>query len=378
MPRAVAAACLATTLVVLLHGCLDVAELETPTADAGPDADTGSPDVVPVPIEILGAVPPERPAGVPAPSGKGALRWFAARRIFAGTVDTQTGKSSPTGWTKIGHDVDGECTSPEQSQSNSSATCKRPAGSGADTLVDGDDCRDNAYGRMLATATQTLNSDWESKYQGETYNGRSTLVLRLADLDAGPDDPFVPGAVYLSADTQWTPSWDGNDDVQIQSLTVNGKSIADPPVMAFPKGYLKDHVWVSGERGTSVGPYPILVIEEVLLSSVQGTLLVAKLDAKHERILGSTMSGVAERAKIVSEWSPYLMDAFGCVPALIDLLEDKLLLPAMDIAPGPTFVSPADDCDCLSIGSSYEWMPIRAPTAVVEVKPPFASCDGGT
>lgn len=377
MPRPWAAACTATSLFVLGHGCLDVADLEIAAKDAGSDAGSG-PDVVSVPLETLDAVPPERPSGPAVPSGKGALRWFAARRIYAGTVDTKTGKSSPDAWRTIGHDIDGECTTLEQSKNGTSGTCNRPQGSGSDSLLDGADCRDNAYGRMLANATATLNSDWEAKYQGETFNGRATLVLRLSDLDAGPDDPFVPGAIYLSTDTEWTPKWDGNDAVKIQSVTVNGKSIADPPLMAFPKGYLKGHVWVSGERGSGVGPYPILVIEDVLLSSVQGTLLVAKLDPKHERVLGSTMSGVAVRTKIIDEWSPYLMDAVGCVPALLEILKDKLLLPAMDIGPAPSFVSPGADCECLSIGNAYEWLPIRAPTEVVDVKPPFASCDGGT
>src|SRR5262245_47553327 len=69
--------------------------------------------------------PPSRPSG-PATPGGGPTRWFAVRTIFLGTYDPDTKQKSLEAWKKIGHDIDGECTTPEISKSNSSATCKKP------------------------------------------------------------------------------------------------------------------------------------------------------------------------------------------------------------------------------------------------------------
>src|SRR5215216_1887071 len=78
--------------------------------------------------------PPPRPPGSPVASGKGATRWFAARRIFLGTVDPDTQQKEISAWKRIGHDIDGECTTAEISNSDTSASCKKPDNAATDSL----------------------------------------------------------------------------------------------------------------------------------------------------------------------------------------------------------------------------------------------------
>jgi hypothetical protein len=375
-----------TATVVVFQGCLGLAEVET-TSDGGADAsvdakadapsdgpeDAGSP-----PLQITTATLPPRPAGAPTPSNAGVMRWFAARRVFAGTLDPSTGQKDPNAWRKIGHDIDGECTTAQMSQDDTSATCKRPQGAAAESLADAEECRDNAYGRILSQGTQTLASNWELQFHADLLNGHETLLLRLSDLDPGADDPFVPGAVYMSAKHDTAPKWDGSDVFQVQAATVTGPSLSDPPVMAFPKGYLAGNVWVSGERSGTTGKFPVLLIQDLLLSSFKDPVLVAALSPAHDRVLGSAMSAVADSVVISNEWSPYLLKAVGCVQYVVDALMSQFLLPSLDLGSDPpTYQTPGDVCSALSIGAAYEWVPIKAPSEVVDTGGAFTPCDGG-
>jgi len=382
MRRAASVSLVAVTAVVCAHACLDVAKLET-EADAGADAATDAGADAPVDasgpgVELLSPSIPQRPAGNATPSGKGAMRWFAARRIFAGTVDPETLTADANGWRRIGLDVDGECTTAQQSEADTSSICLRPQGASSDTLTDADECRDNAFGRILSSGTQTLASGWEADYHAAVANGFPTMLLRLSDLDVGSDDPYVPGAVFVTAETDSTPAWDGSDVFAVQSNSVLGPSITDPPSMTFPKGYLAGNVWVSGEPGTSVGQYPVLLIDNLLLSSVDAAVLMVALDPAHQTARGSVMGGAISRSAVLSDWAPYFEDVTGCNPLLLDILMKQFLLPAMDLgSQPPTFQTPGQECQSMSIGMVYEWVPVKAPVEVVDAKPPFTPCDAG-
>jgi len=380
-------ALLSTAVTVLsFQACLGLSEVASAPDDAGADASSdASPDGpsdgaadAASPLQITTATLPARPAGDPTPSNAGVMRWFAARRIFAGTLDPSTGQKDPNAWRKIGHDIDGECTTAAMSQSDASSSCKRPPTATAESLADGEDCRDNAYGRILSQGTQTVASNWEQQFQADLLNGHETLLLRLSDLDSGSDDPYVPGAVYMSAQHDTAPKWDGSDVFQVQSTTVSGSSITDAPVMAFPKGYLAGNVWVSGERSGKTGKFPVLLIKDLLLSSLKDPVLVAALSPAHDRVLGSAMSAVADNSVISTEWTPYLLKAVGCIQYVVDALMNQFLLPSLDLSSdAPTYQSPAEVCSALSIGAAYEWVRIQAPSEVVDTTAPFESCDGG-
>ena len=234
------------------------------------------------------AVPPARPAGDPGPGG-GATRWFAAKTIFLGTHDPETKQPDKTAWQRIGHNIDGECTTLEISKSNSSAACKQPTGASVDSLEDGDDCRDNAAGRLVAVGTQVVSINFEPElHAGLLTAETATYLLRLDDLSAEPDDPYVRGSLYVNVPRnpqfEKPPSWDGADQFSIDALSVDAPGpgdagdsgtgeggasdagdagdagnddsaveasapspLIDKPLFVFDKGYVSKNVWVSGE-----------------------------------------------------------------------------------------------------------------------------------
>lgn len=188
-----------------------------------PDAQSGPTGADPV--------PPGRPPGEPVPGG-GATRWFAARTIFIGTHDPETRKADKTAWRRIGHDIDGECTTLEISKSNSSATCKQPSAASVDSLEDGDDCRDNAAGRLVAVGTQVVSINFEPELHAGLLTAETpTYILRLDDLSGDADDPYVRGALYVSVPRnpafEKAPSWDGADQFTIDQASTDAPAGAD-------------------------------------------------------------------------------------------------------------------------------------------------------
>lgn len=361
---------LLATASLLASSCLEVADVEQSPKDASADGSTES-------LKLLPAKPPPRPAGAREPSGKGGMRWFAARRVFSGTVDPLTLERDLEAWQKLGHDLDGECTSEEQSEADESGVCKKQPTARADALMDGDDCRDNGYGKIFAHVAEKLKSSWELNFHAEVANGGTTLLLRLSDLDAGPNDPFVPGAVYLSVPRATTPAWKGEDQFQIRKSSVDGELVTDPPKIAFPKGYLSGNVWVSSELGASPGEFPLFLLREVVMTNLLSRTLVVALDDAHERALGSAFSAVIARAAILSDLTPLFVDMVGCDTSLSNLLLQSYVLPSADVGTvPPTFVSPGAVCQGLSVGAALQWVPIRAPVEVVDPPAP-AVCDGG-
>ena len=355
--------------------CLDVADLDSGRTDASVDAavDAGAAG-----LELLPAKPPERPAGAQKPSGQGAMRWFAARRVFSGTVSPLTLERDLAAWKDLGHDIDGECTTEEQSTADTSGVCKKPANADEASLEDGHECRDNGYGKIFSHVAEKLKSTWEQNFQADVANGATTILLRLSDLDDGPDDPFVPGAVYLSAPRKFAPAWDGNDVYQIRTSSVEGTKVSDPPRVSFPSGYLKDDVWVSNELGTGPGLFPVFLLKAVLMTDLLTRTLVVKLDPTHEHALGSAFSAVVARSAILDDLSPFFLEMVGCDEALSNMLVQMYLLPSADLGTqAPAFHSPASACQGTSIGGAFQWVPIRAPVEAVDTPSQYSACDGG-
>jgi len=346
-------------------GTSDVA-VDAPTLEAGS------------PLELLDTTIPVRPSGPAVASGKGAMRWFAARHVYSGTIDPKTGAKDYEAWRKLGYDLDAECTTPDQSKNDSSATCTKPPNAQDKSLEDGDDCRDNRYGKMLSDVIEKLNSSWEANLQAGIANGEPTLLLRLSDLDDGPSDAFAPGAIYLSSPRETAPHWDGSDEFQIQSISVQGSSVVDPPVVSFPSGYVANDTWVSGEIGTSPGPFPVYLVSEIAQVTLLSRTVVVKLDAKHETALGSSFGAVAARTAIMGDLWTFILPLFNCDPVTAQTLVNLYVLPSADVGNvAPSFSTPGVECSGISVGGAFQWVPIVAPTEVVPSAPVGSACDAG-
>ncbi len=363
------------------------------TWDAGP------------PLNGSSATVPPRPTGQPIASGTGVKRWFAARRIFLGTVDPATEKKDDSAWRRIGHAIDSEDTTQAISIANASKVCKRPSAASDESLVDGENGRDNGAGRVLAYGSQFLSADFELGLEADLESGdKPTMILMLEDLDPGSDDPYVPGALLVSAvNPGQNPKWNGSDDFWIDEKTIadpsaeagadagadasiqdagdadsqpeaTAKSVIEPRYL-FPKGYLKNNIWVSGEIGSSPAQLPMFVLKGLTIVDAETVTLAVELTPLHDAAVRSTLSAVASKATLEAEFYPLAQQMVGCNDTLAALFMGQFLLPAMDVANNPpSFENSGQPCDALGIGFAFDWRLIVEPTVAVTVPEP-AGCN---
>lgn len=345
--------------------------------------------------------PPGRPAGAAVASGTGTRRFFAAKHVYFGTVDPTTGSEDADAWKRIGHTIDNEVTTAAILQSKSSQVCdKRPSGS-ADLLVDGDDGRDNVAGHLFSYGASTLSFKFELDINKDMEAGkRPTYLLMLEDLDPGRDDPFVPGAIFITVKRDLTveplPKWDGSDQFWVDANTVlptdggildagtadasaveageAGQAFDLVPRFHFPAGYVKDNVWVSGDFGSSPMTLPLYAFDPVNLIDAETVSLVAELTPTHDKVVRSTMSAVISATNVTNQFKPVAAKLVDCNPALTTVLLG-FLGNSMDLAIAPpAFSQPSTECGAASMGFSFAWEPVVAPAGakVVTPDPPCA------
>jgi hypothetical protein len=379
-------------------------------SDSGPDVEAS--------VEVpLGPLPPDRPSGPTVPSGKGATRWFAARRIYLGTVDPLTKQKDSEAWKRMGHDIDGECTTTVISSSDTSATCSKPPDAAQESLVDGDDCRDNALGRIMSVGLAQLSTDFELQQHTREENAETgTYLLRLDDLDDGPNDPYVRGALYVTVPRDPTltspPLWDGSDRFTVDVATVNippppdggtGDAGAldasvdadisdsatdaeagsppppspyiDDPLYVFDEGYLVDDVWVSGDFRKSPKILPLFVLGQITEIDSSTVTLVTKLTPAHDRVVGSMLSAAVTTPEIQDKFGPIALELALCIQAGADYLVNNFVLPARDLGNNPpTFQTQGVPCYSLSIGWAFDWEPVKPPQYVAPGKYKAPTC----
>jgi hypothetical protein len=312
--------------------------------------------------------PPERLDGGVNPEG-GVQRLFGARQVFLGTVDPGSRQPDPKAWRQLGYDIDGKCTTSVQSQSDSTGVCKRPAGSQSESLEDGDECRDNAGGRLLSQGTMVLSGDFELNLNKKlVLSQMPSMVLVLEDLSDAPDDPYVPGKMYVTVPTpQNPPLWGGQDDVVIDPTSVDDGDV-NKPRYSFPTGYMRNHVWVSGDFGTTPGVAPLLVYDRLVESKPLMLSLSVTLNSTHDTAVKSVMSAVMDMQEVKRTFEPIFFD-MTCDVLQSELIMYKFIGPNADLASGPfPFVNPDKTCDAMSWGFSIEWQMIRS--VLVAAHPP--------
>lgn len=360
-------------------------------------------------------VPPGRPPGNPVPGG-GATRWFAARTMYLGTVDPTTGKPAPDAWRSIGHDIDGECTTADISKTDTSTTCTKPPNAASTSLEDGDDCRDNAAGKLLSLGMQQLSNNFEAQLHADLETAETaTYLLRLDDLGDGPDDPYVRGSIYVTVPRNpafdKAPTWNGEDQFVVDAITVlagdsgspdagdagdAGASDAGPkdsgadatvkpnplieqPRFVFDTGYMTGNVWVSGDFDKTPKTIPLFVLNRIMVVDLPTVTLVAGLTPAHDGILASQMSGVVPTSVLTDQFGAVGLEIVNCIGFLGDTLMNNFILPGRDLGSvAPTFKTPKVACDDESLGFAFRWEPVKPPVYVQAVPPiPFKCGDGG-
>lgn len=309
--------------------------------------------------------PPARPSGEAKPSGTGKTLWLAFRKYELGSVDP-AGIDDLLAWSVHGYDLDHICTTKADSIANI-GTCRRPEGAQQDSLVDGERCRDNNFGRHVGTILRSAAPDTEKNLAEQLGLGAATWLLRIDDVDPAADDPYAPAMLYRVADERMSAikmMWDGTDVRAIHSDTVLDGDV-DRGVFTLPSGYVAKGVWVSGEPSRLDLNVPVTA---TLFVPMKLQSAVITLDLATSK---GVVAGAIAREDVEAVLRP-IADNGGVCPGTnlyTQMLNTVAKMPDVFLA-GPNLQDTSRTCDGVSAGMSFAVAPIQPVTKVVAPPPP--------
>jgi hypothetical protein len=306
---------------------------------------------------VATAHPPVRPTAV---ANGGSTRWFVVTKVKLGLSD-QKGAVSPTAWGSYGYDLDGRWTTAEESKT-STHSCIRPKGSSSRTLIDGDGGVDNNFGQHFMAVVKSLKSDVEDVVNAQLADGSgATMILRLDNVGAA-NNASVPGALFRTA--PGTALDAGHLPIDDRSLDASGA-----PLVRFPKGYMANGTWVSGDGDAQFSVAFPSVSKEV---SAEVPLVSAWITFDVE----SGKNGVFAGASLPDRFEAALRPSFE-VMGVCDgnATSDQIwatVRQQTDLAMGVANTETAE-CNAMSVGIGFEVKPTTEPGEAIHVEPPHAS-----
>lgn len=312
---------------------------------------------------------PERPPGDAVPSNKGRTLWVAAKRLYLGTTNS-LGAPSNDGWKEWGFDLDSVCTSLEDSVKNL-GTCRRHPEANQDVLLDGNLCRDNNFGRHVVALLKVSSDGFEQRINDGILEGNNTWVIRIDDLDDAADDPYAPARFYRTSEQKdGTVKWDGTDVRRVSADSVVDRSL-DKALVVFASGYVRNHVWVSGDASNKE---IVLPFSTDLNIPLQGTLITLQLDPDHKNGKRAALGGAIPMSQLEKVLAPVAAAGGFCPgsPLYTSLLRNVSRFP--DVVMGaPNLQDETKDCDGMSLGIGFDVQAIQPITQVVDAPPPEPS-----
>jgi hypothetical protein len=247
---------------------------------------------------------PGRPAGATVPEGGDTLA-FAVKALYYGTHRVgEQGVVDKTAWRQFGFDLDGLCTKDAALNDSNPAACLFDPSRQPSLLEDGEGCRDNSFGRNMATNEQlTQTVDLDLLTNPYILDGTTpTYLIVLEDYNGQADDPFVPGTVYLteSATTE-----------EVDELWASG---AQRPVYQntyrFLNGYVRNGVWVAGDARVSPQGFPFLLWKRAVELEAQMVVLTLQLRRGGSQGALGALGLAVESQTLGGALGPVIVDAF--------------------------------------------------------------------
>ena len=324
-----------------------------------------------------GIRPPARPYADASPGG-GQTLTFAVHQFYFGTRDPETDQQDPAAWKRIGFDVDQRCTT-FQDAGFTSPTCKPPAK--LETyLDDGDKCRDNNFGKYSSNLL-SINAKFEPTANQRIDDGYPTMIVQLDDVGMDSCDPHAPGRVYIAAQHDpllGTLGWDGTDAREVDSRSVLPDGGLKAPRLAFPKGYITDDTWVSGEIDASTQPLILPLGAYLFELHASALVLTMKLSKDRKKVESSTIFAVVSPDELIAAVGPAAISFVGCAASpVVDAVIQSLKQYSDLSSDAGSFQDPTRACDLISFAMGLEWKAVQAPTKVVTPPVVPLPCDGG-
>ncbi len=331
--RLLTAALTATSLVVF-GGC-------------GSDTVQEKPPVPPPVEDPVGIAPPEEPMETTACEGAGAV--MAISQLYLGDTKRDGTPDPTSGWKSYGYDLDGRV-----STKASTGLCKpRAGGSPAAVYPDGDEGRDNSFGKNILPVILGLSSDISVQANEAIANGEFTIMLDMQNLGTASDCNTLVTKLYGGGNLGAVPKFDGTDMWPILPDLLNDPMDPASAKIVFPKSYVVKDTWVSGSKGTvklqlSIGGFTIAL-------DINSAVITVDLDADRQGGTNGTIAGVLETESLITEISKVAaaFDESFCdpnSPTLQSILNQ--LRQASDIMKDGS-QNPAVECDGISIGLGF-------------------------
>jgi hypothetical protein len=326
-------------------------------------------------IEGGPAIPPGRPPGDPAPATPSRTLWVGVKHFhFAHSNDAL---KTPNAWQDWGWDIDGLCTG--RSASEQTGTCRKSSGVSPEQVRDGNGCRDNNFGSQIVSQLNIYKNTFENDTNNGLLEGNAAWIFVLEDLGDGTDDPYVPGKLYLAAPTavKMRPAWDGTDVRQLLPRSVDG-AISKPKV-TFPRGYLRNNVWVSGEAQSFEIALPIGATGELMPMPVRSGVIGFTLNASHTTVVDGTgqVAGAIALSDVEAFLKPFLMTQTPFCPGTggYQNLLQTITTYADVVVAAPKLQDSSKDCDGISFGIGINLAPVApAVTLGAEMTPSLGAC----
>ncbi|HVK63288.1 MAG TPA: hypothetical protein VM694_02370 [Polyangium sp.] len=351
--RLLSAAFAATSLAIL--GC-------------GSDTVSEKPPVPPPSEDPAGLAPPEEPTGLSTCEGPGKV--MAMSQIFLGDTK-RDGTPDPTGgWKFYGYDLDGRA-----STKSSVGLCKpRAGGSPAAVYPDGEEGRDNSFGKNILPVILGLSSDLSTQANEAISDGEFTIMLDMSTLGTSSDCNGLAAKLYGGADLGAPPKWDGTDQWPLLPELLNNDMDPTSAKIVFPKSYVVKDTWVSGTKGTvklslSISGFSITL-------DINSAVITVDLDADRNGGTNGTIAGVIETEALISEITKVAaaFDESFCdptSPTLQSILNQ--IRQASDIMKDGT-QDPAVECNGISIGLGFNAKAVQLGPVAPKGEPPPDPC----
>lgn len=302
------------------------------------------------------AVVPSPPAALADQPGNGRTYVLAARRI-------EIGPSSFGNWRQIGFDLDGICS---DSTGGSPRSC-----TAAQTVVDGDDGRDNAFGSAVATGLHVMDTFRDMTLSETMAAGRLTVGVRITEWGGGDDRRVSFEWLHLvegRGASGSTLNWDGMDRWKIEpsySLATDRMTTAIRSSDGFVAcGY-------SVARLPSRVPVVLLSGTQQRLVTLRSTVLAGAFDPVNGGIADA--AGVWVREDIVQS-----LPWFGVCPppnGPMDVFNDRVSGIERNFDIREDFVpAPMMPCTAATIALRFELRPVQLDGVATTALPTIPPC----
>ncbi|MFO0551697.1 MAG: hypothetical protein U0271_25145 [Polyangiaceae bacterium] len=337
---------------LLLSGLTACGDSGTNTGGAGGQAPAG------------GVEPPGPPSdGVP---GDGSGTVFGTTHIYIGTK-TRSGTESGDAWKDYGYDLDGQITAGDFTKH-----CK-PAGGAAPANVfpDGNEGRDNAFGKVLLpiikTAAMTSVQDLEAELNNAISGGSFNIMLNITDL--GTAENYDPLNTLLLAGKEGVgTTWKAAPEFLNNPADINSSKVK------FPESYLNANTWVSGSKGTLTLSIAIAGFDLDL--NINSAVISMELDAGHTTATNGVIAGVLNTAELVDQLRSVIgaVDPSFCEGAAVEGILNQITMASDIMADGTQ--DPNATCDGISIGLGFDAGVVTLDGVGMPAEPGTPPCQG--